>query len=171
MGEGVTGWLLALAAAQSPAPQPDPPASAYEVTVWGEAAIRQSRSAVVRELVDIGYRKGREADGQVHFRPPQAWMGRLTLDYDGTLTFRRPVIALQSARAANPVEYDANPHFDRDPGGLRYDEGWALPHPEGTFWLLPGWGVLGPAHDTVRERVDPLLQEYRAVVEATRQRE
>lgn len=173
-------WLWA-ALAQEPAaepvdPPPDPAVEPMELTVWGEAAIRQSRAAVVREIVDLGWRKGRERDGQVVFKPPERWMGRAVLDYDGTLMFRRPVVAFRRVELVMPVEAGTNPHFDRQPGGLQYptDDGgtaWAAPHPVGTFWILPSWDVLGPVHQRVRDRVEPVLEEYRAVVERTAERE
>lgn len=160
--------LLAVALAQTPAPDPVP----LEVTVWGEPAVRQARAAVVREARDAGWRKGREDGGRIVLKPPEPWMGRAVLDYDGTLSFRRPVVALASARLENPVEPGENPHFDRDPGGMRYGEdGYALPHPAGTFWFLPRRAVLDPAHARLRERLAPLLDEYREVVEVTRERD
>ena len=169
------GWLLALALAQEQVAAPDEAApdeaavgAAYEITVWGAAAIRQYRYAIVSGLEDLGWRKTREKDGEIHFRPPSSWMGRATLYYDGTLTFRRPVVAFNNARAANPVEIEGNPHFARDPGGLAYPDGWALPHPEGSMWILPSWQLLGPVHARVEQQIEPLVQDYRAVVERTR---
>ncbi len=160
--------LLALALAQDPASPPPDPDEAYEVVVWGAAALRQGRSELVREFREAGWKKRREANGQIVFKPPEPWMGRAVLHYDGTLQFRRPVLALKSARAANPVEYGPNPHMDRDPGGLNYgDDGYALPHPEGSFWFLPSRSVLDPAEQSLRQRVEPTLQRYRDVVEAT----
>lgn len=102
-------------------------------------------------------------------------MGRAVLDYDGTLWFRRPILVFRDVKAANPVPYDQNPHFDRDPGGMRYPAGaedaWALPHAEGSFWLLPSRGVRDGAHQRVLERVGPSLEAYRDVVRLTRERD
>lgn len=177
LGVGViAGWLL-VALAQEPEPtEPAPPTDdGYELVVWGPAAIRQARSDVVRAFGDAGWRKGKESDGRVIFRPPEPWMGRAVLQYDGTLWFRRPVLAFRDARAANPVPYDDNPHFDRDPGGLRYPavdgDAWALPHPEASFWFLPSRGALEGARQRLIERVEPSLGTYRDVVERTRERE
>ena len=157
------GVLLGLALAQDPAP--------LEVTVFGEAAIRQSRAHVIREAREAGWRKGREKNGQVVLKPPSPWMGKAVLDYDGTLSFRRPVLGLKSGRLANPVEYGENAHFDRDPGGLNYgDDGYALPHPEGTFWFLPRRALIDPVHEQLRERLEPVLEEYKAIVELTAER-
>ena len=158
--------LLGLALAQEP----------MEIEVWGEAAVRQYRSTVVREMGDVGWKKVDEKNGQVIFKPPQRWMGRAVLDYDGTLSFRRPVVAFQSASLENPVPYGDNAHFDRNPGGMVYptDDGgtaWATPNPQGKFWILPSWTVLTPVHDKVRDRVEPSLVEYREVVERTKDRE
>lgn len=170
----VLAGLVAAALAQTPTPAAPAPDPAAQITVYGPAALRQQRAVLVRAFKDLGWRKGRETEGQIVFRPPkgQAWMGRAILDYDGTLEMRRPVVAFRSAELQNPTPYDANPHFDRDPGGMLYptDDGgtaWATPNPSGTFWILPSWRFVGPAHQRVREVLDPELTEYRAIVEAT----
>ncbi len=95
-------------------------------------------------------------------------MGRVVLDYDGTLYFRRPVVVLTGFRLENPVAYDENPHFDRDPGGLSYgDEGYAMPHGVFDFQILPSMRRVRAHRARVMEEVEPTLREYRAVVERT----
>lgn len=167
------GWALAQEAVPSEAPSPEPPPE--EITVWGEGAIRQARSTVVRSFEAQGWTHRKDRDGVAVFRGPAAWMGKAYLHYDGTLTFRRPVLSVQTVQAELPEPATpSDPYFPRDPGGLAYpaDGGvqYALPHPSGTFWLLPSWDVVGPAHQRLRDAAATELEAYRAVLDETRRR-
>lgn len=182
-------WMwLAWAAAQDVPTEPvmeevEAPAEAalaevapVEVTVWGEGAVRQARSTVIRSFEEQGWSHRRDRNGVAVFRPPKAWMGKAFLAYDGELTFRRPVVSLQTVQLEGPAPAEPlDPYFPRDPGGLAYPDGdgitYAAPHPAGTFWLLPSWDVVGPAHQRLRDQASEELDAYRDVVEQTRLRQ
>ena len=51
-----------------------------------------------RSSVSMGYRPVDKPEGTIVFRPPERWMGRVTLDVHGDLTFGRPVVAYKSAQ-------------------------------------------------------------------------
>lgn len=165
--------FLTLASADDTPPAPaDAP---LEITVWGDHAIKQARAAIVREMVDMGYKAIDKPEGTIVFKPPQRWMGRVTLDVYGDLTFGRPVVAYKSAQLHDSFHSDENPNFGDDPGGLRYptDEGTGttLPSAEAAMWILPAWRLLAPIHEKVRKRVEPQLRDYRDVVELTAQKQ
>jgi hypothetical protein len=143
-----------------------------EITVWGDHAIKQARAAIIRDMEDMGYKPVDRPEGLVVFRPPKTWMGRVSLDVHGDLSFGRPVIAYKSAQLHDSVHNDDNPNLGDDPGGLAYpvdggEYGWTLPSGEAGLWVLPAWRLLTPIHARVRERLAPRLRDYKDVVELT----
>ena len=127
-------------------------------------------------MEDMGYTAVDRPEGAVVIRPPQRWMGRVTLDVHGDLTFGRPVVAYKSAQLHESVHNIENPNLGDDPGGLSYptdgdDYGWTLPSGEAALWVLPAWRLLAPIHERVRKRVAPRLRDYKDVVELTAAKE
>ena len=88
-------WALILALAPGRAVAQEPPAdAAYEVTVHGEAAIRDARARVIRSFEAEGWRAKDRGD-QVVFKGPRLWMGEGHLDKDtGTFTFTQPRVTV-----------------------------------------------------------------------------
>jgi len=169
-------WLsVVVAMAQDPvASEPDDVDTAYEVVVWGEAAVRHARYDVVRALEAAGWEKGRELEGRIRFRPPAPWMGKATLTYDGDLVFRRPVLAVR----VQPLDEPRMPPPDHvvgapTPPDASYIGGTnaVQGHDSGTVWVLPGWRVVQPAHERAQAAIAGELAAYRQVVEETRRRE
>jgi hypothetical protein len=168
-------WLFfVLALAQESAAEPVETTPAMELTVWGEAAIRHARYDIVRGLEDLGWTKTRELDGAVRFRPPAAWMGKATLTHDGDMLFHRPVLAMKrrslSAPAPRPQPEVTGATTRPDPtyvGGTNAVQG----HDAGTFWVLPSWRLLGPAHERTHRQIEPLLLTYRQIIEDTAARQ
>ena len=172
------GWL-AIALAQEvteppPVTEPNPVEDPYEIVVWGEAAIRHARFEVVRAFEKSGWKRGRERNGQVWFRPPSPWMGRASLSYDGELEFHRPVLAMRVLPLDEPRPAPS-PNIAGDPtnpdptyfGGTNAVQG----HDAGVVWVLPSWRILEPAHQRARQAVQTDLEAYLGVVEETRRRE
>lgn len=165
-------WLLAFALAQDVAPTKPEVA---EITVWGDLAVQRSRTGVVRDMESLGYKKRKEQDGEVVFTPPSSWMGKAYLDYDGNLSFGRPVLGLQKVEA---YEYQSaaegaqqNSNLSRSPGGLADPNGGAgyvAPHPTGSFWLLPSRRLLETTQQQVIDKMASSLLDYREVVVETR---
>jgi len=167
-------WLVLIAAWADDAPPETTSDAALEITVWGDHAIKQARSAIIREMEAMGYRPVDRPEGTVVFRPPQRWMGRVTLDVHGDLSFGRPVVAYKSAQLHESVHTVENPNLGDDPGGLSYPTdggyGWTLPSGEAALWVLPARRLLAPIHKQVRERLAPRLRDYKDVVERTAER-
>lgn len=136
-------WLSALAWAQDPAPRSD--VAAMEVVVWGELACDQARDALVAELESMGYRVARRDGDTVVLKAPSAWMGRVTVTPDGTLTFGRPVVGFGTL----PEEtYAHDPrHGTDDPRVPTVEAGAGA-----TFWLMPGERKRDAVQRTVLER-------------------
>lgn len=163
--------------------EPELPTGRIEITVFGPAAIRQARSAIVREMEDMGYRPIAEEGGNIVFRPPRSWMGRVTLLENGELSFRRPVVAfrrayLQERERDNEVRLppgqEPNPNISRTPAGQFFYEGVidegagvVLPPIEGSVYILPSMQRLRPIQEAVVERLAPLVEQYRQVRENT----
>jgi len=156
----------------------DPPAdaAALEITVWGDHAIKQARSAIIRDMEAMGYKTVDKPEGTVVFRPPQRWMGKATLNVHGDLSFGRPVVAYKSAQLHDSFHDDDNPNFGDDPGGLMYptsagasgaQTGATLPSGEASLWVMPAWRLLAPIHEKVRVRLAPRLRDYKDVIELT----
>ncbi len=150
--------------------------AALEITVWGDHAIKQARSSIVREMEAMGYKPIDKPQGRVVFRPPQRWMGKVTLDVYGDLSFGRPLVAYKSAQLHDSFHDSSNPNIGDDPGGMRYpaadgSTGTALPSAEASLWLMPAWRILAPIHNKVRQRLAPKLRDYRDVVELTAEKQ
>lgn len=157
----------------------DGPTGRIEITVFGPAAIRQARAAIVREMEDMGYRPDDQGGGVVVFRPPRSWMGRVTLQENGELSFRRPVIALRQVYLQErerdhairmPPGMEPNPNISRTPAGQVFYEGVldegagvVLPPIEGSVYILPSMRRLRPIQEAVLERLAPYVEQYRQV--------
>jgi hypothetical protein len=108
---GVVIWLAVAAAQDAPAPVPDPPPepAPYEITVWGDLAVKQARDTIVREIEGHGWRVVRRGDGETVFRTRPRWKGKITLTDEGALTFDQPLVVL----APTPVEqYTQDPRYE-----------------------------------------------------------
>ncbi len=158
---------------QAAAPdEPDEPVA--EITVWGDLAVQRARADVVRDMEALGFKKRNEQDGEVVFKPPRAWMGKAYLDYDGYLSFGRPVVGLKSVDAHQtqvPAEgAETNPNLSRSPAGQANPDGdgYVVPHLDGSFWLLPNRRLLETHHQRIVELMTPALERYREVVIETR---
>jgi len=150
-----------------------------EITVFGPAAERQARSAIVREMEDMGYRPVDQGGGVIVFRPPRSWMDRVTLQANGELSFRRPIIAFRQAylqererdnEVRTPPGMEPNPNISRTPAGqVFYDgvidegAGVVLPPIEGSVYILPDMRRLRPIREAVLERLAPVVEQYRQV--------
>ena len=133
---------------------PAPP-EAYEVTVWGEAAIRDQRARVVRTFEGQGWRAKDRGD-EVRFRGPRAWMGKGHLDVaTGTFTWSQPVVVLYAAtgqRLSDPVP--GSPNLSTG-GGLSLQFG------------IPSPRKVRGTQDRVFAEVASSLEAYRSVIAET----
>lgn len=137
----VWATLVALALAQQPAPAPPVVAAApVEITVYGELEIRRARTAVTRQMEELGYRM-RERDGALIYLPPRRWLGRATFDREGVLAFKRPVVAF-------PRDQETGPRFV----------------------ILPSDRILEAERERVREAVQDEVGAYVEVLRATAHR-
>lgn len=156
----------------------------YEVTVWGEHAVRQARAEVVRAMEDQGWEMVRDRDGVYIFKGPEPWMGRAHLYRDGRFDFTRPVVVPTGATAMdqpgamrigdpNPrlppetLEYGAD--IDRlfEPG---QSAGGGAVTPSGALGVgfqAPGKRKVEDAQARALHGVRPELGRYRAVVRET----
>ena len=152
----LSGILVAAALAQAPA-------SAEEITVWGEPAVRQLRSAVVRDLEGLGYRAVDKPAGRVLFKPPERWMGRVWLEADGSLTHLRPVVAF---KRADGVSWDAldEPPFERTPAGTASG---AAAAGQAAFFVLPAERILEPQRERVEAAAAESLEALQTTVRET----
>lgn len=161
-----------------PVVEPEPVAP-VEITVFGPAAVRQARAVIIAEMAEMGYRPVQREGGRVVFRPPQSWMGRVTLEEDGQITFRRPVIAFRNALVHGRQGHEEvrtlpgiepNPNIRRTPegnvffeGALDEGEGVTVPPIGGTVNVLPSMEKLQPIWDAVLRRITPHVEVYRQV--------
>lgn len=100
-------WLVTIAFAQEPASPADP--VPYEVTVWGDLAVKQARDDIVSAIEGHGYRVVRRSDGETVFRGRPRWRGKITLSDEGALTFDQPLVVL----APTPAEqYTQDPRYE-----------------------------------------------------------
>lgn len=152
-----------------------------EITVWGQHAVRQARAAVIRDMESLGY-KAKDRDGDVVFRPPERWMGRVTFTRDGQLGFGRVVVAMRSAQmhartydpgtsvdAADARATSASLDVSSTADDLAFDRGSEaqLVVPEVATWVLPSKRVLGELQLRVLKVVEPSVSTYRQVLWAT----
>ncbi len=144
------------------------PVSIEEVTVWGDAAVLQLRSAVVRRMRELGYREAERSDGRVLFKPPRRWMGRVWLEPSGDLTFLRPVVAWKSPELVDHPSIESTPAFERNPEGI--SEGASM-QGAAALWVLPAERLLTPERERVRDGVSSELEAYVATIRETRFRE
>ena len=147
-------WLAITALAQEPV---------EEVTVWGEVAVRQHRSAIVRDIEALGYRSVDKTEGRVLFKPPERWMSRIWLQADGTLHHLRPVLAWKRADAVEWDPVDAAP-FERTPVGTA--SGAAVAGQAG-FWVLPAERILRPERERVEAAAEASLEAMRSAIRET----
>jgi len=175
------GWLLFAAVAGAVESESDDPfdaAGVEEVTVWGQHALRQARSEVVRRMEDLGY-TARDRGGDVVFRPPERWMGRVRFTREGELGFGRVVVALKSMQL-HAHTYDAGTAVDAEDAratSASLDmsstaDDWAVDRgsevvlavPEVATWVLPSKQVLGSLHLRVLDAVGGSVETYRRVL-------
>ncbi len=166
--------LLALAARAQDA-SVAPPEPAYEVTVWGEAAIRDARSRVIRTFEAQGWRSKDKGD-QVVFKGPRVWMGKGHLDKEtGAFTFTRPRVTIAGLKGQ---QLSASPNLY--PNGSTPTEGASmaaqreLGPPVPTFALqlgFPGKRKVEAKQERLFVDVREELSAYGAVIRETRFRE
>ena len=144
--------LASLAFAQAPA---------ETVVVWGEPAIRQARSAIVRQMEELGYKAIDKPGGRVLFKPPRRWLGRVWLE-EGELRFLRPVVAWRTAEGVEWPTVDDAP-FERTPAGTATSGGTAAAAGAASLWVLPSQRLLRPE----RERVERATADEREVYQET----
>ncbi len=154
--------------------------------MWGEHALRQARAAIVRALEDQGYH-AKDRNGLTVFRPPESWMGKVSLTRDGELIFGRPVLALRGVGGAAHT-WDPGASVDAaDAAGTaeNLDQAWSAeqaalnPDPgltsqavgEVRFYALPSGDVLAGVRQRVLETVDDEIVSYQAILRETRLRE
>jgi len=92
----------------------------YEVVVWGEHAIRQARSEVVRAMEVQGWRKAKDQDGVLVFKGPKPWMGRARLYRDGRFDFSRPVMVVTGVETQGVPGFVGDPNPRTPPEHLEY---------------------------------------------------
>ncbi|MFT4623555.1 MAG: hypothetical protein ACI8PZ_002211 [Myxococcota bacterium] len=141
-----------------------------EITVWGEPALRQARSALVRKMEDLGYRSVDKPGGRVLFKPPRRWLGRAWFEADGTLRFLRPVVAWKTAEGVQWQAVDAAP-FERTPAGMATTGGSAAAAGAAALWVLPSERLLRPERERVERAAAAELQAYVRIVRETAFRE
>ncbi len=172
--------LLALAAGAQDAPEA-PPEAAYEVTVWGEAAIRDARARVIRTFEAQGWRSKDKGD-QVVFKGPRVWMGKGHLDKEtGAFTFTQPRVTIAGLKGATqsglgPAAMGDHPSDvaplspDHEIGSPVSRQGQALP----TFAVqfgVPSQRKIKAKQERVFVDVREELSAYGAVIRETRFRE
>lgn len=177
-------WAQDPALPEAPAATPDPPPAepgaspapaadaAYEVTVYGEAAIRDARSRVNRAFEAEGWRVKDRGD-QVVYKGPRAWMGKGHLDKDtGAFTFTQPVVTIFGLRGGmtSAAPAGGTDGATTDEGATLQTTAQALP-PAPTLSLQLGF----PSHRKVIAKQERLfadvrgeLQAYGDVIRATR---
>jgi len=65
-----------------------------DVIVWGTAATRAARSAVVRAFEEEGWEvRRRKSNGDIIFKGPEGWMGSARFSPDGLISFRRRLLS------------------------------------------------------------------------------
>lgn len=199
----LTLWIcVALAVAQSDPSSERPPGAdplveeagqyAWEgpqvevVEVWGQHALRQKRAEIVRRMEKMGWR-ARDRRGQIVFRPPESWMGKVSLTREGELLFGRPVLALRSGQLRAHV-YDPGATLSAEDAAATADavdldwsaEEFALSGdpelasrviPEATVVLLPSGDRLARVELGVLQAIGEDVGEYRGILWETRFRE
>ena len=145
----------------------EPPADdLYEITVYGDGALRQARWDAILKMKALGWEPIEKSGGRVVFKPPRRWMGRAELDREGDLDFRYPFARLKRVKAVDTTDPPdgSSPGFDRDPGGMVFIDGATgqrtntLPAGQASLWLLPSRRILDAAYAKVRKTVQPELQ-------------
>jgi hypothetical protein len=130
-----------------------------EIEVWGEGAVRNARSAVVRDLVRLGWRDRPRRDGEIAFRPPLAWVGRARLGDDGSLEFGRKVLAFERADLIQPTD-------PREDFAALWDRP-SSPTAGPRLWILPSERKSEHVRDAAREATASSLAAYRDVLRRT----
>jgi hypothetical protein len=131
----------------------------YEIVVWGELAIRQARSDLVRSMEELGWRAaGPGRDGDLVFRPPRSWMGRGRFTREGSLIFGRPVLAFGGVAAS--------PTADASDGAL--DRTYASGSTQAKLWVLPARRLTDRVQAAVADQVAPQVEAYQAILRASR---
>jgi hypothetical protein len=170
--------LSAFALAQEPIvpdapPEPAPPPApteelvepkVYEVTVYGQAAIRDARAQVVRAFESEGWRSKGRSDGVV-LKGPHVWMGKAHLSDEGMLTFTRPFVVFKALNAgASGGEPDST---SSDPPGAVQ----GTPTPETKTLALefgfPGRRKVQAAQERALNHVQDEVQHFNDVIRAT----
>lgn len=152
--------------------QPD-----YEITVYGESALKQARWDTILAMKRLGWDPVDKSGGRTVFKPPRKWMGRATLDREGNLSFRYPVAKLEKVSAVETSDgMEDNGAFARDPGGNVFVDADGervntLPSGRAGLWLLPAHRILDAAYDKVRDEVTPELEQMARIKRDTRVRE
>ena len=168
----LAGLLLSnVAFSQDTAPEPlavpaEPaevadPGNVLEVTVYGEAAIRDARARVIRAFESEGWR-GKDRRGKVIFRGPKLWMGRGHLDNEsGAFTFSQPVITVAGLVAKSTESVGPDLATERSPSSPTF----------AIQFNAPSHQKVVSKQDTVFSGVRDSLQAYNRVIVATRFRE
>lgn len=162
--------LATLALAQVPEERPPD----YEITVYGEGALREARWDAILALKRLGW-EPIDKGGQTVFKPPRRWMGRAVLDREGELSFRYPIAKLKRIEANETfLPMENAPAFERDPGAFTLVDGTTgratttLPAGTAGLWLLPSRTILKSHYDRVREAVRPELDRIATLKRDTR---
>jgi len=147
--------------------------------VWGEDALRESRSEVAEAFEAQGWEHRHTRDGVMVFRPPEAWKGSARLHSDGRLDFSRPVVVPAAASASptiGPGEYrprmptgqmEYGADIDRETGpGASMGPYTATAQAEIQF-LVPGKRKVEAAQTRVLREIYPQLARHRAVIRET----
>lgn len=157
------------------------------ITVWGRQEMAFARDEVVRGLKAEGWTvRDRDGDRWV-FDGPERWMGRVYLDPDGSLTFKRNYVLFSGAGVESTADYSTYSSIDRDPqlvsvvGDGALDQGLAdasevgqtrsVFMPEVKFSLPAGKNKLDKVHMTLLDNIGDDLAWYRAVRDETLHRE
>jgi hypothetical protein len=124
---------------------------AMEILVISEAAVKDSRDAVVRAMEDLGWKAKRRRNGQILFKGPEGWMGKAHLYESGDIVFTTPAIALNGPRQTGGND-GVQRGFDNDAQ-------------TGTVGIsvapLPSGKKVRAAQADIREKVQPLVLDYR----------
>lgn len=163
--------LLCVVWAQSSEAEPRPD---YEITVYGDGAVRQARWDTILALKRLGW-EPIDKGGETRFKPPRRWMGRATLTREGNLEFGYPVVKLRRVKVVETsTSMEETPAFRRDPGSLSLVDGTTgkttntLPSGNAGLWLLPSRTILNAHYDRVKKSVQSELDALATVNRDTR---
>lgn len=131
-----------------------------ELVVWGTAAIRESRAALMAAFEAEGWtRKRRDGNGDVVFRGPQPWMGTARLSDAGLLRFRGRVLSLSRVEQVEGPPDDGmqalDPNYRATAGSTR----GGLSGPVSKRKLEPHRQALVEATSDAMERYRAVLAE------------